>query len=65
MLASGITLLAAHATPSATPLLVELIVASLGATGLLARRPVARAFRAARARLAQRRANARLTLSER
>jgi hypothetical protein len=61
MLALGITLLVARATPSATPLLVELVVASLAVAGLLARRPVARAMREARARLAQRRASGRLT----
>ena len=56
MLAFGITL-AAHATPSATPLLVELIVASVAVAALLARRPLGRLGQAARARLAHRHAN--------
>jgi hypothetical protein len=54
MLAFGITL-AAHATPSATPLLVELIAATVAVAALLARRPLARLGQAARARLAERR----------
>ena len=41
------------ATPTATPLLLELAVAALVVTGLAARRRVARLARAAAARLAQ------------
>jgi hypothetical protein len=56
MLDIGITL-AAHATPSATPLLVELAVATVAVAGLLARRPLARLGQAAWARLAERHAS--------
>jgi hypothetical protein len=56
-----LVLLTAHATPSAVPLLVELVVAALVVVVLLARRPVARLARAATARLAQRRSTERLS----